>query len=337
MTRVLLGAALLWASCVVLSGQPRRVLLIEDHGDAQRGFTLARYVGGTSALEASAPLTAVLGAQAQLTLVAANVTQSLATVRNEMANADAWFSRHSWGSAWLEPNDVVGKYAVAMPAACDYWSVAERLRAKAKRAGIRLDRYRRFLYLADLPCSWWGIATVGGTNAWVDTSKGLRLRVVAHEIGHNFGLPHSRSLNLLTGAVAEYGDNTDVMGSSGSGSYGPYGKTFIAWLGWDAMPPVTETTAPGIYRIATYDAPFDGMPRALRVPFGMAPSAHYFARRAKGVYVYRVRTDYRPYQLVGAPLVGRVLPVGVPYPLLENGRTVTVIAQDAQSATLMME
>lgn len=39
-------------------------------------------------------------------------------------------------------------------------------------------------------------------------------RTVCHELGHNFGLPHSNSLNLETGNAAEYGDTDCVMGRS---------------------------------------------------------------------------------------------------------------------------
>ena len=39
-------------------------------------------------------------------------------------------------------------------------------------------------------------------------------RTMCHELGHNFGLPHSNSMNLETGDKAEYGDTGCVMGRS---------------------------------------------------------------------------------------------------------------------------
>lgn len=339
MARILRIVALLLASAAALVAQPERyALFVEDYGDSARGFTHARLTTrAVSQDEQTFILPNTIGAQAQLTIVAANVPHDLSTIRNVMDQTSEWYERVSFGATWFEPNDIAGPYGIVIPSTCDYYSVATRLRARASQAGFDLTRYRRFLYLAaNLPCPWWGIAQVGGTYAWVNVTHGLRLRVTGHELGHNFGLWHSRSLNLVTGAVREYGDHTDIMGGSSSGSFGPHGKVSLGWLNNGPMPPLIVTTAPGTYRITLYDAPFDGSPRALKVPVGDG-RAHYVARRAKGVYVYRLDYGGGPLLLKGIPLdTSATLPLGMPYRLPENDLLLTVVALDASGATVTL-
>ncbi len=81
---------------------------------------------------------------------------------------------------------------------------------QAQKQGMKLAK-RRLYVLADNGCPWGGLGNIGGQNtrAWVqdycysDTGQG----VVAHELGHNFGMRHASS------ETGEYGDLSDVMGS----------------------------------------------------------------------------------------------------------------------------
>ena len=76
---------------------------------------------------------------------------------------------------------------------------------------ISLTKYRhRMLMLPNgVPCGWAGLGTLGcgpSCFTWYNGVYGTELNVVMHELGHNFGLHHSSTLN------EEYGDGSCIMG-----------------------------------------------------------------------------------------------------------------------------
>lgn len=104
------------------------------------------------------------------------------------------------------------------------------------------------------PGSYGGLA--GGSTVWV---RGDGVGLWTHEIGHCFGLGHSNfwdtagTSSIGNGANQEYGDNYDIMGSSGSypaGHYNVQAKSQIRWLPAAFHQPVTQS---GLYRIHAFD------------------------------------------------------------------------------------
>jgi len=112
---------------------------------------------------------------------------------------------------------------------------------------------------------WSGRASLGGGNQWLNGNHSRG--VVAHELGHNYGLQHASSWDADDGTVlpadgapadynpqhTEYGDIFSVMGSSGSypeGHFSPHAKAELNWI----VPSQVETvTTPGTYRIHRFD------------------------------------------------------------------------------------
>jgi hypothetical protein len=83
-------------------------------------------------------------------------------------------------------------------------------------------------------CGWSGLAYVGSPRAYANNTAGLL--VIAHELGHNFGLLHAASLkcgvNVIGGTCtsAEYGDPFDVMGNNRAMHFASAQKNMLGWL-----------------------------------------------------------------------------------------------------------
>ena len=103
------------------------------------------------------------------------------------------------------------------------------------------------------PTGGWG----GGGSVWV---YGDSIGVVAHEIGHTFGLSHANFWDTAgtsaigSGANAEYGDVFDVMGGGGvpTDHYNAQAKNQIKWLPNNYIQTIAQS---GQYRIYAFDQP----------------------------------------------------------------------------------
>jgi len=141
------------------------------------------------------------------------------------STADYW-SEQSGGTVAVQSIDVRGWQPVAAPASCGEADMTALYNAAVTAHGVPGPAGTRHVvvYFPDpSPCSWAGMATVGGGRVWVNGS--VVPDVLAHEFGHNLGLGHANTYSCVasgyrvalilpvSGCTARaYGDYADVMG-----------------------------------------------------------------------------------------------------------------------------
>lgn len=97
-----------------------------------------------------------------------------------------------------------------------------------------------------------GVGLVGEKGAWVQTDS---WSVLAHELGHNYGLSHANGWRPKTsvpfgpGETIEYADEFDLMGPN-RGSFSTYEKSVLHWMP-DAN--FLRVTNGGTYRLHAFD------------------------------------------------------------------------------------
>ena len=161
---------------------------------------------------------------------------------------------------------------VTLPQTKAYYAGSVSLLLADARAATMQAGYDTANYDRDICClnfipgpnysAWSGLAFVGGKGLWLQTAQGGGSPgVMAHELGHNYGLMHANFWNATTnfsamgpGTNLEYGNPYDTMGAAGAGIYqfdAPH-KNALDWLKADAVQYVSTN---GVYRIYPFDVP----------------------------------------------------------------------------------
>lgn len=219
---------------------------------------------------------------------------TIATAQSVINTTSNFDLENSFTQTWLasvvdsgQPADVRGWYTIPLSSTvCDnttYGTLANQAKSAASAAGVDLSPYTHYIYaFPNNACTWWGLGTIGGnpSQAWVNGS--IQLKVVGHELGHNFGLYHSHSIACASGActTSDYGDLYDIMGSAAS-HFTTFQKSRLGWLNYNISPPITLVSSSGTYRIAPYESN-DTQPKALQVfkSTGATPTYYYIEYRA---------------------------------------------------------
>ena len=186
---------------------------------------------------------------------------------------------NSQQQTWLT-GDVAGWYPIPMDSTtCSESSIRTYAQQAASAAGVNLSQYNRFVYGFPLnACGWSGYGQIGGlpTHAWINGN--LRVKIAAHELGHNFGLYHARALDCHPASIGtacpyiEYGDTADTMGSaSASGHFNAFQKERLGWLNYGISPPILTVTGSGTFSIEPYAGPGTGA-KALKILKSTDPS-----------------------------------------------------------------
>jgi hypothetical protein len=141
---------------------------------------------------------------------------------------DALYRSMSYGKASLTGVVTPWLRAFDGPAGCNLPAVRAAASAAAAKAGYDPAKYDRVVYLhPDTGCPWSGVTQA----ATVYLDGELTAHLVAHELGHSFGLGHANLTDCKRhgcGAL-EYGDPYDTMGV-GLADFSARGKFELGWI-----------------------------------------------------------------------------------------------------------
>ncbi len=184
-------------------------------------------------------------------------------------SVDAFYQTTSDAAVSLS-GDVHGWYTIPYSyTACSYTTWESAARAAATAAGVNVNAYQYVVYMFPYAnCAWAGLARVGASGSWINGTSSVR--VIAHELGHNFGVWHSSTTTCtdtlgsrvpLSGTCTsnEYGDPFSVMGNTLRTHHAGHSHR----MGWAAAPAAVTS---GTHRIARLHS--GGSPQLLRVPRG---------------------------------------------------------------------
>lgn len=231
---------------------------------------------------------------------------SVAQVRSRFFDpnysADKWWRENSFGKTWAT-GDVVGWITLPMNRECNPDLIRQHTIA-ALDPLFYLPQYNRLVILipGGAGCSWGGLGTLGMqtlqtqdgpwrvSTAWIRSEYYNETRyapryavfVTAHEVGHNFGRHHARSVTWSSGeslgpfdcgacggTVSEYGDAFCSLG--GSWRPGHHNAEHKEKLNWFEPGNLVTVTRTGIYEIDAYSRASQE-PKVLKIHRGFGPS-----------------------------------------------------------------
>jgi hypothetical protein len=168
---------------------------------------------------------------------------------------DAFYRTMSYGKASLTGTVTPWLRAFDGPVHCNLPLVRSSGLAAAAAAGYDPAKFDRVVFVhPEQDCPWSGVTQA----ATVFLNGVVTTHLVAHELGHSFGLGHANLTDCKRhgcGAL-EYGDPYDTMGI-GSGDFSAKAKFDLGWL-----TNVSRAARNGVYRLAPIERP-SKLPQAL--------------------------------------------------------------------------
>lgn len=186
----------------------------------------------------------------------------------------------SYEKAFLS-GDTYGWFTVpaVSAATCDTQAIAREANSAAAAAGVDLSGYSHVVYQFPYrsACGWSGANDRGdrGENR-VFVNGARTFKVIAHELGHRFGLFHSDALDCGTTVLGAsctqnaYADQADAMGNRDA-HFNAFQKERLGWFNAAGAPALTTVTASGRYTIETYETRSAGV-KALKLLKSVDPA-----------------------------------------------------------------
>ncbi|MGZ4826046.1 MAG: DUF4082 domain-containing protein [Terriglobales bacterium] len=184
-------------------------------------------------------------------------------VRNEVFNdVSNFYLENSQNQTWLT-GDVFGWFTmptISVTTCPTIQTFSAAAQQAATNAGVDLSPYNRLVYIFPLnACGFRGQSTLGGNPSQAMINGEDDLQVIAHELGHGFGLLHSHSLICGNASIGtncqtdEYGDEFDIMGGYTASHFNAFQKERLGWLNYGISLPITTVTSSGVYNISPYE------------------------------------------------------------------------------------
>jgi sugar lactone lactonase YvrE len=204
-------------------------------------------------------------------LVGAPESYSAGTVQNIAdSQISPYYIKSSYGLTSL--TNTVSTLVYRMPQTAAYYATNganDTLHTDAENAAAAnytIANYDRIIVffaslggLSHSSITYGGLADIGSKRVWCNGE--FDFRVIAHELGHTYGLYHANLWQVSdgnpissTGVDTEYGDDFDTMGSNFANDRG---TDFCPWfknlLGWVSDSQIITVTSNGTYRIYAFD------------------------------------------------------------------------------------
>ena len=288
----------------------------------------ARVVGTFGAMLASLVLvvpdagtSVVLGKQRLLTVLVTYGPQPFtrASVTTAVNEAAAFISRSSFGRLTLQPTTTPWLEGGGIEPSCSDSSdrMFAPLRAVAAAGGFQTRSYDRVIYVVAGPnCGFHGIEF--GNEVLVVQQPDARLLV--HELGHTFGLPHAGAASVCgTWCVTqEQGDLYSPMGV-GFADFSAYEKEQLGWI-----PRQPRVTKPGKYLVYPVN-PTAVTRQALVIE---APEGEYWLEQRPGLtspgLIVRLVNPETASRAFIAPTTLLLAPIRAGHPVIAPGQTFRV-------------
>ncbi len=235
-------------------------------------------------LQATSPVQAAVVGELRTAVVLVNFQDNTTqTITPATAHSTVFgqVSDFLWESSYqqlLLAGQTYGWYTLPLSATqCNTAAIAVEADRAAAAAGVALQGYQTIIYMFPTN-SGCGFSGIGGLNAagqklvFIHDRAGMSAKVVAHELGHSFGLMHSDGLDCdggpMSGTCVQqgYADPADVMGIR-LAHFNAFQKELLGWLGTAATPAVQTVTSSGRHRIEPMSAAGNGA-KAVRLPRG---------------------------------------------------------------------
>ena len=219
----------------------------------RRGLLLVALLGSSLALAPNGYAEPVVGPQHVLVILGTWGPEPFTRADVQHAvfdQTDGFYRSQSYGKAWLTGTVTPWLHAFDGPVSCSVPAIRTAADQAARRSGFDVSAYDRVIYVhPSTGCPWSGVTFVRS----VLLNGIISRRVIAHELGHSFGLPHANETDCRRHSVGcdalEYGDPYDTMGS-GVGDFSAKAKVDLGWIKRIGRP-----AAKGVYTLAPLETP----------------------------------------------------------------------------------